>query len=96
MPFDEAGRRQIQDFQIIAAHVASHPRFRELVEELEESEELFNEAQKDPRKHLVSRGLELPEGCTVKLSHESPLTIIVCTDTACVTFSLSISLEVTT
>jgi len=95
MPFDEAGRQGIQDLQLVAMHVASHPRFRELVEELEESEELFNEAQKDPKKHLFSRGLELPDGCTVKLSHESPLTIMVCTDAGCVAFTISISIEVT-
>ena len=93
MPFDERGRQHFQDFQLLATHISSHPRFTELIEELEEDEAIYNDAEKDPRKYLIAKGLELPDYCTVKLSHESPLTFTVCVNSWCLSYT--VSLEVT-
>jgi hypothetical protein len=93
MPFDEQGRARFQEFQLTAAYVASHPRFRELVEELEESQDVYRDSQQDPMKYLRSKGFELPDGWTVKLSHDSPLMFTVCVNSWCISYT--VSLEVT-
>jgi hypothetical protein len=94
MPFDEHGKERLQDFQLAAAYVAAHPKFRELVEELEDSPEVYREAEQDPKKHLRSRGFDIPDDWTVTVSHDSPLTITVCVNSWCLSYT--VSLKVTT
>ena len=94
MPFDDRGRAHFQEFQLAAAYIASHPRFRELVEELEDSSDVYREAQLDTKKYVQSKGFQLPDEWTVKISHESPLMFTVCVNSWCLTYT--VSLEVTT
>jgi hypothetical protein len=91
MPFDQHGKERLQDFQLAAAYVAAHPRFRELVEELEDSPDVYRSAAGDPKKHLQSRGFDIPDEWTVKLSHESPLTITVCVNSWCLSYTVSVT-----
>jgi hypothetical protein len=94
LPFNEQGRAHFERFQLTAAYIAAHPKLREVVEELEESKEAFDDAQGDPRKYLEIKGLELPDGWTVKVSHDSPLTLTVCVNSWCLSYTFA-SLEVT-
>jgi hypothetical protein len=93
MPFDEQSRTHFQQFQLTSAHIASHPRFPELVEELEESGDAYENAKVDPKKYFQSKGFELPDEATVTVSHESPLTFTVCVNSWCLSYT--VSLEVT-
>ncbi len=93
MPFDERGRAALEQFQITAAYISSHPRLAEVVEELEDSPDTYNRARQDARNYLQTKGFELPEGWTVRITHDSPITITVCVNGWCLSYTLS--LEVT-
>jgi hypothetical protein len=82
MPMDDVQREQFQEFQMVGAHVLSHPKLLELAEAFGESaEENFNEAKKDPRKFLQSRGIDLPARWTVNVTRNSPTVISLCAGT---------------
>lgn len=93
MPFDEHGRSRFQEFQLVASYFSSHPGLRDMVEELEESEDVYRDAQQDPMKYLRSKGFQIPDGWTIKFSHESPLTVTVCVNGWCLSYTFA-SLEV--
>jgi hypothetical protein len=78
MPFDERGKAHLQDFQLMATYVVSHPRFLELVEELADSEDIYDEARRDPKQHLRKKGFELRDNWTFEISRNSPTTLSGC------------------
>ncbi len=90
-----------REFQTMAAYIATHPRLHEVVEALEADanadKTLFNEANKDPKKHLNDRGFDLPEGWTVQITHDSPIALLLCVgasgtaDHHCVHFEFHVS-----
>jgi hypothetical protein len=94
MPFNEEGRKQFFEFQQVAAYVVGHPRLRDVLEELEGNEEVFRANEKEPRPYFAERGFDLPESATVSISHNSPVTIVVCVNGHCVSVDISVSVDV--
>ncbi len=91
MPFDEQQRAHFQELQLASAYLSCHPRFRELMEELEYSADVYSSAQRDLKTHLRSKGFELPDGWTFKVSHDSPITFTACVNNFCVSYTLDVT-----
>jgi hypothetical protein len=87
MPFDQNERQRFQRYQRTVAHVASHPRLREVVEELEDDPNTFNNAQGNPKGYLRGKGLDVDDEWTVEVSHDSPLRITICLNGWCGSFT---------
>jgi hypothetical protein len=86
------------EFQLMAAYVTSHPRLQAVVQELEDDlnadKTLFDEANKDPKKHLNDRGFDLPEEWRVEIRHGSPLSVAVCVSVGGETHCVSVEVNV--
>lgn len=84
-----AGPDEFTKFQMTMAHVAGHPRLREIAAALNQ------EGDYDPRQVFVDHGVALPSGATVKTSStesDSGPDFIICVSspehTHCVSFTL--------
>jgi hypothetical protein len=94
MPFDDDTRARFDRFQRMATSLAGHPKLGEALEELSDSDEEFDRAQRDPKGHLRSKGIELPDEAQVTLKRESTVTVTVCVDGFCVSVSVTIPVEI--
>jgi hypothetical protein len=89
MSFNGEERAHFQDFQLTATYLSSHPRLREIVEELEDSSEAYDYARRDIKGYFRDKGLQLPDEWKVTVSHDSPITITGCINSWCISYTFS-------
>ena len=94
MPFDDDTRARFDQFQRMATSLTGHPRLGEVLEELSDSDDEFERAQRDPKGHLRSKGIELPDEAQVTVKHESTVTVTVCIEGFCVSVVVKVPIEI--
>jgi hypothetical protein len=89
--FDETQKQEFFEFQKTAIEFVSHPRLRDAVEELEFDRNIFAENEQNPVPFFRARGFDLPEDATIKISHNSPVTVCLSVNDHMVCVSVLIS-----
>jgi hypothetical protein len=84
------------EFQQFATQLVSHPNLLDVAAQLENDDQVFKANEADPMPFFVKNGINLPEGATVSISRNSPLTLIGCIDAGCITISINIDISITT
>ncbi|MGW8779482.1 hypothetical protein ACWGNM_15630 [Streptomyces sp. NPDC055796] len=82
-PMPENASAAVQELQLAMAHIVSHPRLPDIVDELDNDTDKLSSANADPRTFLSDKGLQLPPEWTVQFFKKSPLGIQVCINDRC-------------